>query len=245
MLISQLFPSKFLKAADLQGKRVTVTIDRLVLEKIGPEREEKPLLIFQRASKSMILNRTNAMAIVSLHGDDAAKWGGKRIVLFATQVRAFGQNHDVVRVAAEIPPSPAPATQPATTPPVEEAGIDDLEDLVDDSDLRAEIAAGAGDNPFDDALPAAEVGVRTGTELERLRKEMHALGSQLYGAAQWDAVRHKSIRRLTANRTEHTADLTPDELRKLVAGMRKLQVNRAIQLQSANAGVPRGVPVTA
>src|SRR4026209_2145377 len=81
MKISQLFPSKYVKAADLNGKTVTLTIAKLVVEELGhsAEKEKKPVLYFQKATKGLVLNRTNAMTIAGLYGDEADDWPGKRI----------------------------------------------------------------------------------------------------------------------------------------------------------------------
>ena len=156
MLISQLFPSKFLKAADLQGRRVTVTIDRLHLEKVGPQQEQKPVLTFRKASKSMILNRTNAMTIAKLYGDNSDGWAGKSIVLYATEVRAFGSVHSVVRVEATIPPAAKPPTTPNQPP---ENQLDDLDDVIDAEDVDdvpfSHHASDEEPDPFPDGVPLA------------------------------------------------------------------------------------------
>jgi hypothetical protein len=69
MKISQLFPSKYVKAVDLNGKTVTLTIAKLAIEELGhgPEKERKPVLYFERATKGLVLNRTNAMTILFRH----------------------------------------------------------------------------------------------------------------------------------------------------------------------------------
>lgn len=132
MKVSQLFPSKFVKAADLNGKPVTLTIKELKIEKMGhgAEEERKPVLFFERATKGLVLNRTNAMVIASLYGDEADDWAGKRVTIYPTRVRAFGQMQDCIRVKPEIPAQPQAQAHPVA--PVEEASeIDDQEDVVD------------------------------------------------------------------------------------------------------------------
>lgn len=135
MKISQLFPSKYVKAADLNGKTVTLTIAKLVVEELGPsghpgaEKERKPVLYFQKATKGLVLNRTNAMTIVGLYGDESDDWGGKRISIYPTRIRAFGAMQDTIRVREEIPAQPRPMAQAVQ---VEEAAeIDDAEDVTD------------------------------------------------------------------------------------------------------------------
>jgi hypothetical protein len=129
MKISQLFPSKYVKAADLNGKTVTLTIAKLVVEELGhgAEKERKPVLYFQKATKGLVLNRTNAMTIAALYGDESDDWEGKRISIYPTRIRAFGAMQDTIRVREEIPALPKP--QIAV---VEEAAeIDDAEDVTD------------------------------------------------------------------------------------------------------------------
>jgi hypothetical protein len=131
MKISQLFPSKYVKAADLNGKTVTLTISKLVVEELGhgAEKERKPVLYFQKATKGLVLNRTNAMTIAGLYGDESDDWEGKRVSIYPTRIRAFGAMQDTIRVREEIPAQPKPQAQALH---VEDAAeIDDVEDVAD------------------------------------------------------------------------------------------------------------------
>jgi hypothetical protein len=139
MKISDIFPSKYVKAADLQGRTVTLTIKSLAVEEMQThdgKPERKPVLYFERATKGLVLNRTNAMAIAALYGDESDDWRGKRISIYPTRVKAFGAMQDAIRVKEEVPAQPKPV---ATAPSVEEPSIDDDEDLAD--------------NPFEDDVP--------------------------------------------------------------------------------------------
>lgn len=134
MKISSLFPSKYVKAADLEGRTVTLTITKLVIEEMtghNSEKQQKPVLYFQKTSKGLVLNRTNATIIANLYGDESDAWAGKRISIYPTRVKAFGQMQDCIRVREEIPAQPKPVSQ-AQPEPVEEHSIDDAEDMVDD-----------------------------------------------------------------------------------------------------------------
>jgi hypothetical protein len=135
MDISSLFPSKYLKGEDLGGKEVTVTIKCMRVEKLGqgPEKEDKAVLYFERATKALILNRTNALAIASLYGGETDDWRGKRIILYSEKVRAFGKIHDAVRVKEVRPAAPHPEdSRPAKAP--EPALAEDPEDMLDQDD---------------------------------------------------------------------------------------------------------------
>jgi hypothetical protein len=131
MRMSDIFPSKYVKAADLQGRTVTLTIKELRVEEMlnhGNEKERKPVLYFERATKGLVLNRTNAMAIVTLYGDESDDWVGQRISIYPTRVKAFGAMQDAIRVKEEIPAQPKPV---ATAAAIEEPTIDDDEDVTD------------------------------------------------------------------------------------------------------------------
>ena len=148
MKMSQAFPSKFVKPADLNGKHVTLTIAKIVIEQLGhgAEAERKPVVYFLKATKGLVLNRTNAMTLVGMYGDESDDWVGKRVTLFATRIRAFGTMQDTIRVKDEVPPvAKAPASAQATgnpqAPVEEELEIDDEEDVTDGDEGRIAVPA--------------------------------------------------------------------------------------------------------
>ena len=102
---SQLFPSKYIKVDDLQGKDVPLTIAKLTLEDIDGERgkETKPLLSFQGVAKGLILNVTNFDSISMQHGEETDNWTGKSITLYPDQTRFGGKVVDCVRVRTQAP----------------------------------------------------------------------------------------------------------------------------------------------
>jgi hypothetical protein len=134
MRISDIFPSKYVRAADLNGRTITLTIKELRVEDMtnhSGEKERKPVLYFEKATKGLVLNRTNALIIAGLYGDESDAWRGKRISIYPARVKAFGQMQDAIRVREEIPAQPLrPKVQ---TVAVEEQEIDDIEDVTDDN----------------------------------------------------------------------------------------------------------------
>lgn len=91
------FPSTYLKAADLGKSRPTVTIDRVSLEEVGDD--HKPVVYFAGKDKGLVLNKTNAGAIVDIAGtSDYSKWGGVAIRLFATKTEYAGKRVDCIRI---------------------------------------------------------------------------------------------------------------------------------------------------
>ena len=103
MRITEAFPTKYLKAGDLQKRRHTVTITQVVME----EGIDKPIIYFQGAQKGMACNKTNAMMIAQLYGDDTDRWIGRQIELYEAQVLFEGKFVPAIRVQAPAPSMPA------------------------------------------------------------------------------------------------------------------------------------------
>ena len=116
MKVSDTFPSKFLKADDLQGRTVKLTIDHVEMDVVGDDR--KPIVYFQDAKKGLVLNVTNARAIAQLGGDDMDNWSGMCIEVFTTPTTYQGQPREGIRVRPldwkNKAPLEAPAPQGAT-----------------------------------------------------------------------------------------------------------------------------------
>lgn len=132
MNVNDLFPSRFVKAHDLGGKQVTVTIRDATLEDVGhgAEKERKLALAFEKATKQMLLNRTNAMIIASMYGPETDAWKGKSITIYSARVKAFGAWHDALRVKEQIPARNVGAARMPDAM-LEEPPLDDEEDLLD------------------------------------------------------------------------------------------------------------------
>lgn len=114
--IDAMFPSKYLKAADLDNKEWHVTIKSVSIENVGTEDdpEDKPVLHFTNARKGMVLNRTNAASIANMFGKDTDRWAGQLIALYCTQVLFRSQMVDSIRIrpATAAQPHPAPVQAP-------------------------------------------------------------------------------------------------------------------------------------
>ena len=92
------FPSNFVKASDLGGKDVTVTIQDVVLEKVGKDRQQKPVVHFTDTLKPLILNKTNYRSIARLYGENSENWLGKQITLYKTMAEMAGEPVEAIRV---------------------------------------------------------------------------------------------------------------------------------------------------
>jgi hypothetical protein len=97
MKVSDAFPSKYLKAVDLQDKNVTLVIDRVEFENIGDD-DRKLVIYFTKAKKGLVLNKTNSKTIAATYGDDTDGWSGKSIVLFPAMVDFRGDTVEAIRV---------------------------------------------------------------------------------------------------------------------------------------------------
>ena len=97
MKINDAFPSSYLKAADLNGKAVRVTIESVSVEKLGDD--QKPILHFVGKEKALVLNKTNSNRIIEAVGsDETDDWEGWSIALYACKVDFQGKRVDAIRV---------------------------------------------------------------------------------------------------------------------------------------------------
>ena len=118
MKIGNCFPSKYLKAADLQDKPIKLIMSRVELETIGQgDDDKKPVLYFTKAKKGLCLNKTNSKVIATAYGDDTDLWDGQEIVLFPAMVDFRGDTVEAIRVRV---PKPAAASKPLPPPREEE-----------------------------------------------------------------------------------------------------------------------------
>ena len=115
MDINQAFPSKYLKASDLNGNEVNAVMDRVEMAEFD-DGEPKPAVHFKNASKAFVLNKTNANTIVDIYGPNTDNWTGKPITLYPTYTDFQGRQVACVRVKPmprhQSVQTPQPAAQP-------------------------------------------------------------------------------------------------------------------------------------
>ena len=103
--IDDLFPSKYLKAADA-APDLTLTIAKVGKENLknrDGEEELKPIVYFADHDKGMVLNKTNGNVLSDLFGPEVEGWTGQRVTLCAVDVDAFGKIQKALRFRAEPP----------------------------------------------------------------------------------------------------------------------------------------------
>jgi hypothetical protein len=100
-----LFPSKFLKAADLNGRPTVVVVDKASVESLktmSGESTQKLVLHFRDRQKGLVVNRTNYDTIADFLGDGAGNWVGKQIELYPDRVAVGGKTVPCIRVRQPI-----------------------------------------------------------------------------------------------------------------------------------------------
>ena len=108
------FPSKYLKAADLDGREIRVTMERIEMETIGDD--EKPVLYFKGKNKGVVLNKTNSNNIGMVYGFDYDFWPGQPVVLYESMTDFQGKTTPCIRIKTP-PRKGAVAAKAKLTPP--------------------------------------------------------------------------------------------------------------------------------
>lgn len=89
------------------GKDLTLTIKEVKREEVVSEGNRKEMCIivyFKEDSKPLILNSTNAKTISKLYKTPYIEnWSGRAITLFATEVKAFGDVVEALRIRPTVP----------------------------------------------------------------------------------------------------------------------------------------------
>jgi len=119
MRISQAFPSKYIKAGDLEDRAHIVTIERVEMTDVGQEGapEIKPVVYFAGKEKGIVLNRTNADTIAFLYGDETEAWRGKQIEVYPDTTHFQGRVMPCIRMRRPMPPAqPSQPDQRLSTP---------------------------------------------------------------------------------------------------------------------------------
>ncbi len=117
------YSGDYLKAEDIYGKRLLVTVDSVALKRIREGEDPVLIVSFVGKDRSLILNKTNAFSLGKLYGEDYDGWIGRAIILFTIDnayqdkpgIRIDPPPHGTVGVGAEAPMRAAiqvPVTEP-------------------------------------------------------------------------------------------------------------------------------------
>src|SRR5262245_4059233 len=123
MIRDEVFPSKYLKAADLKGQPRIVTIESAryeTLKSLDGKETQKIVLYFEKVPKSLPLNATNFDAVCDATGfPDTEDWLRQQIELYQTRTTMGGKAVDCIRIrrppasrttaaVVSLPPPPTP-----------------------------------------------------------------------------------------------------------------------------------------
>lgn len=80
----ELYPGRFIKAGELNGKKVTLTISDVDTEELEGDKGKKVkgIISFEKTPKKLALNRTNGTCLREMFGRKLSEWVGKRVVIF-------------------------------------------------------------------------------------------------------------------------------------------------------------------
>ena len=129
MLMSEAFPSAYIKAADIASapnKEVEVEIESCAHENVGQgaETELLPVLRFKDKKPGLVLNKTNNNLLIAGFGNESDGWIGRKCVLYATTCSYQGDpNTPCIRVRIPQQPEEKP---PAAEPEVVRVEDDDV-----------------------------------------------------------------------------------------------------------------------
>lgn len=112
MELSDVFKSSSLKAADLAGREVTLTIAGFKSQDFDDG--TKLILSFQETDKDLICNKTNANTIKDMYGGTIDNWVGRQITLIQSQTDYGGKQVPCIRVKIGQAPSQQPTELPGT-----------------------------------------------------------------------------------------------------------------------------------
>ena len=97
MNIAGAFPSTYLKAADLSGKRAKVAIASVKMEDVGDD--HKPVVYFVGKERGLVLNKTNANMISEIaNSSETDDWTNVEVALYVAKVDFQGRRVDAIRV---------------------------------------------------------------------------------------------------------------------------------------------------
>lgn len=106
-VLEEFFPSKHLKATDLNNKEVRVTIARVEREKLGEDM--RPVLYFKGKEKGVALNKGNTTTLVEAFGRNANDWFGHDVILLSVWTDYQGKPVQGIRIRVPSARDAAPA----------------------------------------------------------------------------------------------------------------------------------------
>ena len=127
MNINEIYQSEFITAMDLKGSEWILTMSHVENREMN-DGKVKPVVFFLKASKGLVLNKTNAMTIASYFGPETDGWRNMKIILYPVKVLFNKQMTDAIRIRA-LPQRAAVKQYSPQQPvsPAEAVGFDESE----------------------------------------------------------------------------------------------------------------------
>jgi hypothetical protein len=102
MKINELFPHKYVTGEDLNDKTVTVTIARVVAERMHPNQAspevEKYVIYFGETRRGVVLGRPLEMQITrAIAEDDTDHWPGHKVRIYPEPLTVGGIQRTAIR----------------------------------------------------------------------------------------------------------------------------------------------------
>jgi hypothetical protein len=106
-----LYPGRFLKAGNFDGRKVTLTIkdyDLETLEGENGEKKAKAIIHFEETPRSLVACKTNGICLKAMFGADLTQWVGKKVILHPAEwngepcIRVYGSPEIANELDVEI-----------------------------------------------------------------------------------------------------------------------------------------------
>jgi len=132
-------PSNSLKAADLEGSEITLTIksyEAKEFDEKGRNGEEykalKPVFSFHETDKTFVMNKTNRESVAYAYGKEMDDWLDKPITLYPTIVPFGDKKVEAIRVRASKQAGATPKflQGKAAQAPLSSAAVKQLDDEI-------------------------------------------------------------------------------------------------------------------
>ena len=122
MKLDDIFHGENLKAEDLKGKDVSLTISSWEVAEFeeGGKTDKKIKLHFSETDRTLILNKTNGYSVAEGLTDDLDNWAGGVITLYPTKTDFGGKRVDCIRIKDARPAKGV--TTPAEAFPAGDSG---------------------------------------------------------------------------------------------------------------------------
>lgn len=133
MNIEEAFPSKYIAAADLQGRFISATISHVTMEKMGDDM--KPVLWFVGKQKGLTINKTKKSILVDAFGPETTAWSGKGVSLRPVKTTFQGRLVDAIELQPAVQQHAPAQPQPVYQPPAQQAPAQQAEPAFIDDDV--------------------------------------------------------------------------------------------------------------